>query len=378
MPNTPFSRRTLLQTAAAGTAAFAGGGQPVQETAPSIGNLKPEHSIRFAAIGLDHIHINFIVDALKRGGGQLVWVHSTSQPLLSAFLRRYPEAKVAQSEDEILNDPSIQVIGCASIPDLRAGLGIRAMRHGKDFLADKPAVTTLEQLEEVRKVTRETGKLFGILYSERLVVRAATYAAELVKNGAIGKVVQTINIAPHQLNEPIRPPWFWESARFGGILCDIGSHQVDDFLFYTGSTTAEVTAAQVANVNHKHRVQFHDFGDMMMHGNGGFGYLRVDWFTPNGLGTWGDGRVFILGTEGYIEMRKYIDVANPGHSGGDHLLLVDRKQARYIDCKGVGLPFGVQFVGDVVNRTHVAQNQEQAFLAAELAIKGQRMARVLS
>jgi len=196
----------------------------------------------------------------------------------------------------------------------------------------------------------------------------------LVKSGAIGKVIQTVNLAPHQIAEPTRPEWFWDPARYGGILCDIGSHQVDEFVYYTGSTVADVTASQVANVNHPHRPKFQDFGDMMLHGNGGFGYVRVDWFTPDGLGTWGDGRQFILGTEGYIELRKYADIA--GRPGGDHLFLVDRKQVRYIDCKNVALPFGPQFVADVVNRTHVAQDQEQALLATELALKAQKNARM--
>jgi hypothetical protein len=155
-------------------------------------------------------------------------------------------------------------------------------------------------------------------------------------------------------------------------LCDIGSHQADQFVYYTGSTVADVTASQIANVNHPDRPHFQDFGDMMLHGNGGAGYVRVDWFTPDGLGVWGDGRLFILGTEGYIELRKYADIA--GRKGGNHLLIADHKQTRYMDCNDVVLPFGPQFISDVVNRTHVAQNQEQALLATELVLKAQQKA----
>jgi predicted dehydrogenase len=234
----------------------------------------------------------------------------------------------------------------------------------------------LEQLDEVRRVSAQTGKMFAIMYSERLEVRAAVQAGYLVRQGAIGKVVQTINIAPHQVNAPSRPDWFWDPVQYGGILCDIGSHQAEQFVYYTGSTKAEVTASQIANVNHPNHPQFQDFGDMMLSGNGGAGYVRVDWFTPDGLGTWGDGRLFLLGTEGYIELRKYIDIA--GRPGGDHLFIVDRKQTRYIDCRNVVLPFGPQFVADIVNRTHIAQNQDQALLAAELVLKAQKNAKVLT
>jgi predicted dehydrogenase len=222
------------------------------------------------------------------------------------------------------------------------------------------------------------------MYSERLEVRAAVKAGELIQSGAIGHVIQTINIAPHQVHQGQgdaggaggRPDWFWNPDLYGGILCDIGSHQVDQFLYYTGSTEAQVVASQIANVAHPDRPRFQDFGDMMLRGNRGMGYVRLDWFTPDGLGTWGDGRLFVLGTEGYIELRKYINVAVA--KSGNNLFIVDQKQARYIDCSNLTLPFGPQFVADIVNRTHLAQDQAQCLLAAELSIKAQRNAQSVS
>ena len=339
-------------------------------------DAKPEYSIKFGVIGLDHPHILGITAAVIRGGGVLAAFYSKLPKETANFQKLYPHARLAASEDEILNDPSIQLVASASIPNLRAPLGVRVMKYGKDFLSDKPAITTLEQLAEVRKVSAETGRIFAIMYSERLEVPAAVQAGYLVKAGAIGKVVQTINIAPHQVNAPNRPDWFWDPEQYGGILCDIGSHQADQFLYYTGSTAAEVTASQIANVNYPAHPKFQDFGDMMFQGNGGAGYVRVDWFTPNALGTWGDGRLFILGTDGYIELRKYIDIA--GRPGGNHLFIVDQKQTRYIDCSKVVLPFGPQFVADIVNRTHAAQDQAQALLAAELVLKAQKNAKSLN
>jgi predicted dehydrogenase len=359
-------------------ALYSGNGHVVHEVAEGgqEGDVKPASPIRFSVIGLDHYHIMGMTAAVIRGGGQLVSVYATSPKAIADFLKLYPQAKVATSEDEILSDPSIKLVAAAPIPNLRSPLGIRVMRHGKDYLSDKPAITTLEQLAEVRKVSAETGRMFAIMYSERLEVRAAVKAGDLIKEGAIGKVVQTVNIAPHKINDVTRPDWFWEPEQYGGILCDIGSHQAEQFVYYTGSTTAGVTASQIANVNHKSHPKFQDFGDMMLHGDGGAGYVRVDWFTPDGLGVWGDGRLFILGTEGYIELRKYIDVA--GRKGGNHLFIVDQKQAKYIDCSNVVLPFGPQFVSDIVNRTHTGQNQEQALLAAELVLTAQKNAKVLT
>ena len=383
-----IGRRNFLKTAGAvgmlsalpeaALGLHGGAGSIVHEVAAARTDAdgKPKYSIKFGVIGLDHAHIMGITAAVIRGGGELAAFYSALPQAIATFQKLYPNARLAKSEDEILDDPSIQLVASASIPNLRAPLGIRVMKHGKDYLSDKPAMTTLEQLAEVRKVSAETGRMFAIMYSERLEVRAAVQAGYLVKDGAIGKVVQTVNIAPHQVNAPSRPDWFWDPAQYGGILCDIGSHQADQFVYYTGSTTAAVTASQIANVNHANHPGFQDFGDMMLHGNGGAGYVRVDWFTPDGLGVWGDGRLFILGTDGYIELRKYIDVA--GRPGGNHLFIVDKKQTRYIDCGNVVMPFGPQFVADILNRTHVAQDQEQALLAAELVLIAQKNAKVLT
>ena len=345
-------------------------------------DAKPKHSIKFAVCGMSHDHIYGMVGAIQRGGGVLVAAYGAEPDKIASFQKRFPDVKVVKSEDEILNDSSIQLVLSSTIPDRRAPLGIRAMKRGKDYLSDKPGATSLEQIDEIRKTIAETKRIYAILYSERFEVKAAVKAGELVKAGAIGRVIQTINIAPHQIVQhgvdPYaggaggRPDWFWDASRYGGILTDIGSHQVDQFLYYTGSTQAEVVASQVANVNHPQRPKFQDFGDMMLRGDRGFGYVRLDWFTPDGLGTWGDGRLFLLGTEGYIEVRKYIDVTRSKQ--GNNLFIVDKDQARVIDCNNVPLPFGPQFVADVVNRTHTAQDQTQCLLAAELVVRAQMKA----
>jgi predicted dehydrogenase len=348
------------------------GAGTVDEANTSRPEITPTHHCRFSAIGLDHAHIYGMTRAIQRGGGELVSFFSKDPAQIAQYRKEFGDVKLASSEDEIIGDKSIQLVLGAPIPDLRAPLGIKVMKAGKDYLGDKPAITSLEQLAEVRKTIKETRRKFAIMYSERLEVRSAVHAGELIQQGAIGKVIQTVNLAPHRVNAPSRPDWFWDKARYGGILTDIGSHQADQFLFYTGSTQAHVVAAQTGNVAYPQYPKFEDFGDMIATGNGGTGYIRVDWFTPDGLDTWGDGRLFIIGTEGYIELRKYTNVAVA--KGGNHLFIVDKKQARYIDCNKVPLPFGPQFVRDIVERTDVAQNQEQCLLATELVLKAQKMA----
>lgn len=328
--------------------------------------------IRFSVIGLNHGHINGQTEAVLRGGGELVSFFAKEADLIADFTKRFPQAKLTRNEKEILEDKTIQLVVSASIPVERAPLGIEVMRHGKDFMVDKPGITTLEQLAQVRRVQEQTHRIYSIMYSERFENRATVKAAELVRAGAIGKVIQTIGLGPHRMNPKTRPAWFFEREKYGGILCDIASHQFDQFLYFTGSTKAEVVASQVGNVNHPQWPGLEDFGDAMLRGDGGAGYIRVDWFTPDGLPTWGDTRLTVIGTEGYMEVRKNVDIA--GKAGANHLFLTDHKGVQRIDCTDVPLTYGEKLINDILNRTETAMTQTHCFLATELALKAQKQA----
>lgn len=328
--------------------------------------------LKFGVIGINHPHIYGQSNLLLNAGAEMVSFYATEPTLIAKFAQTYPHARLASSAEEILEDESIVLIASAAIPDERAPLGIRVMRHGKDYMSDKPGFVSLEQLEKVRQVQAETGRIYSIDYSERLEVPAAVKAGELVHAGAIGEVVQTLGLGPHRIRIPTRPDWFFDPDQYGGIITDIGSHQVDQFLFYTGSTEAEVVSSQVGNFKYPEYPEFEDFGDLTLRGNRGTGYIRIDWFTPDGLDTWGDGRLIILGTEGYIELRKYTDIA--GRSGGNHLFLVDHHGVQHIDCKDEPLPYGKKLIHDIIHRTETAMPQAHCFLASELALKAQAQA----
>lgn len=334
--------------------------------------MHAEPPVRFAAVGLNHGHIYGQVNLLLRAGAVLSAFYAPEPDLAASFASAYPQAYAARSVQEILEDETIDLVVSAAVPDERAALGAAVMRHGKDFMSDKPAFTRLDQLEEARRVQAATGRIFSVCYSERFESRATVRAGELVQAGAAGRVVQTTGMGPHRTNLPSRPDWFFKRERYGGILADIGSHQMDQFLFFTGSTSAEVTAAQVANWKHPQHPGLEDFGEAMLRGDGGTGYVRVDWYTPDGLDTWGDGRLFILGTDGYIEIRKYTDLS--GRAGDNHLFWVDARGTHYQDCTDVELPYGRQLIDDIRNRTETAMSQMHCFLASELALRAEAQA----
>ena len=328
--------------------------------------------IKFAAIGINHAHIYGQVDCLKRAGAQFVAFHAVEDDLAATFAAKYPEARRVADPREILEDASIGVVVTAAIPGDRATICLAAMRHGKDVLTDKPGMTTFAQLDEIKRVQAETGRIFSVLYSEHFEVPAAVEAGNLVAQGAIGQVINTVGLGPHSLRLNNRPEWFFTRERYGGILCDIASHQFEQFLFFSGVNDAEVVSASVANRGHPDKPGLQDVGDVHLKSAHSSGYIRVDWFTPTGLPTWGDGRLTILGTEGYIELRKYIDIA--GRPGTDHLFIVNKDGPRHIDCTNVDLPFGRQFLDDVRNRTQTAMPQERCFNAMKLALTAQQLA----
>ena len=325
----------------------------------------------FAAVALDHGHINGQCNGLIEAGATLKWVYDPDAQKVEALRKRYPQAKAARSMDEILDDADIKLVAAAAVPCERGPLGCRVMQAGKDYFTDKCPFTTMMQLDTARRVVADTKRKYMVYYSERLHVESAMHAGELVRQGAVGRVLQVIGLGPHLLNAPTRPTWFFKKEKYGGILCDIGSHQCEQFLHYTGATDAVVEHARAENFNNPDYPELEDFGEAMMTGNNGTSfYFRVDWFTPKGLGTWGDGRTLIMGTEGYMELRKYVDVGR--EMTGNHLYLVNQHGTEHMVLTGkVGYKFFGELILDCLHRTEKAMTQAHAFKAAELCLRAQ-------
>ncbi len=330
----------------------------------------------FGVIGIDHPHVFGQVDCLLAAGAAFASFFAADDALAAPFAARYPQARWVRDRRAVLEDDRLALIVTAAVPGDRAEIALAAMRHGRDVMSDKPGMVTLGELAELRRVQAETGRIYSIMYSEHFETRATVRAGELVAAGAIGAVLQTTGLGPHAIHNTQRPDWFFQRACYGGILADIASHQCEQFLFFSGADEGRVLSATVANRAHPDRPGLQDIGDMHLATELTTGYVRVDWFTPKGLPVWGDGRLTILGSEGYIELRKYIDIA--GRPGGDHLLLVDEAAARRIDCCDVALPYGPALLADISDRTETAMPQARCFGAMELALSAQAMAEARS
>jgi predicted dehydrogenase len=330
-------------------------------------------TLKLGILGIDHGHIFGMLSHMQQQGCtcDMYW---TDGPAVTEekFNQVFPQVQKMQDRRRILEDPAIHMILISAIPADRAALAIEAMEAGKDVMVDKPGCTTLDQLAAIKATQERTGRIWSVNFSERFEVRAVTKAAELVRRGDIGRVVQVVTLSPHKQNLKTRPRWYFERERYGGILCDIGSHQVDQFLHFTGSTDVQIAHAHVENTTMPNEPGFQDYGEMTLMGDGGHGYLRLDWFTPDGLPTWGDGRLFILGTEGSLEVRKYTDIGQAHRT--DNLYLVSRDHNTYFDCRDQPLPYFANLISDVQHRSETAMTQAHTFLTMEIAIKSQNFA----
>jgi len=327
-------------------------------------------AIRFAALGMDHRHIYGMAEGMIEAGCRFAgyWTEGAPQPL-DGFRKRFPDIDQAEDRRRLLEDPKIDLVLIACAPEHRADLAIEAMRHGKDVMVDKPGCITLDELARIRAAVAATGRIWSVDFSERFEVRAVARASQLVAEGRIGQVVQTLGIGPHRLNAHLRPDWFFEPKRYGGILADIASHQIDQFLHFAAVDTAEIAHAAVGNFANPQHKDFEDFGELNLASPRAQAYIRVDWYTPDALPNWGDGRLFILGTEGTIELRKYVDLC--GRDGTDHLFLVNGDTYEHIDCRETPLTYFPDLAHDVANRTETACAQSHTFTVTELALQAQ-------
>ena len=329
----------------------------------------------FSAAHLDHGHIYGMTNALLEAGGTLKYVYDPDPAKVAQFVKTYPQAIPARSEEEVLQDKDTRLVCGAHITSERCALGLRVMASGKDYFTDKAPFTTLAQLESAKAMAQKTGRKYMVYYGERLHVEGAILAGYIIAQGEIGQVIHVEGFGPHRLGAPGRPAWFFEKEKYGGILCDIGSHQIEQYLHFAGEEDAKVVCSRIGNYANPDHPELDDFGDCSIVGaKGTTNYFRVDWFTPDGLSTWGDGRTIILGTKGYIEIRKYVNIAS-GQPGGDHVYLVNGRGEQYVNAQGAtGYPFFGQLILDCLHRTENAMTQAHAFKAAELCLQAQAQA----
>jgi predicted dehydrogenase len=343
-------------------------------------------------VGADHMHLFEIVDRLVKAGAETV-AHTADGALVETYAGWQTES-VERSYDEILADDTIDLVVTAAVPNRRAAIALAAIEAGKHVITDKPGLTTMDQLDAIRAaVADRPGRPWTVLFTERFENRAINEAVRLARSGAVGTVVHVVGAGPHTMWAKRRPDWFWDPDATGGILVDIGSHQVDQLLAITGATAADVSvvASMVGNVASPAHPAMQDIGSMTLaclFGSGPerpegqqaasrsgsvVGDHRLDYLTAKGLGTWGDCRLTIVGTEGTIEARANIDVA--GLDGAEHLIVVDGDGTRRVDISGVVVDWAELALADLVDGGERLMTQQHAIDVTDVCLRAQAAAR---
>lgn len=327
---------------------------------------------RFAAIGLDHRHVYDMTEGLLEAGARCVGYNSdTTDPrVLAGFRKRFPDVPEAPRE-RLLDDPAIDIIVLSAVPRDRAALAIDAMRRGKDVMSDKPGVTTLDQLAAVQRAVQDTGRIWSVCVG-RVASPALQEVLRVVRSGELGQLVQVVSLAPHRLNRALRPPWFFDRSAYGGIINDIGVHSIDQFLALADAAEAGIESSTIGAFGTEPE-GFEDFAEFTLSTPSVRGYCRVDWFTPDGLPTWGDGRLFLIGTEGTLELRKNLDIE--GRPGSNHMFVASRDRTRHVDCNILPVTYFRDFIAAVRTRDFSALPQEQVFAVCRMALQAQANAK---
>ncbi len=327
--------------------------------------------MRFAVIGLSHAHVISMTQALS-GLPDVACDGFAPEdtPVGKGFAGLYPDL-ARRPRGELLGDPAIDLILCGDVNGLRGSVLKEALTAGKHVFVDKPPVTTLEDLEAVEQAAQRTGKLFFVYFGERLDNPLLIKTKELVDEGRIGRVVNFIGLGPHKLSIEHRPAWMFDPALYGGILNDIASHQVELFTWLTGQQVARFRS-RVGNFGTPQHPTFQDFGDAWFEGDGGAaGYVRVDWFTPDALPTWGDIRQMLVGTEGTLEIRSNINLGSP--DAGPALLLTTRKSApELVDPGDIDTAWGPKLVADIHDGVNRLMPRDVTFQALRTVLSMQR------
>lgn len=345
-------------------------------SAPSFAPLKEPYG--FAIVGAAHGHVIDMANRLLAAGATLIRAYD-ADPNNTALLRHhFPEIPLAEDARRIYEDPAVQLVITAGIPSERAGIAIAAMEAGKDCMADKAPLISLEQLAALKQTIARTGRKYSVFYGESVISESVLFACELIRRGAIGRLCYVSGAAPHRLNAPSRPAWFFDRKQTGGLLTDLLCHQVHQFLLFLDAqglpTEAKPIASRVGNLFHRDLGDMQDYGDATIASRSGVsGYFRVDWNSPAGLSTWGDSRMVIGGENGMIELRKNCDIARD--KSGNHLYLVNDYGEFYENVSGkMPLTYFPRFIRESIDGFTDPHEQRLALDAIELTIRAQAAA----
>lgn len=255
---------------------------------------------KFAIIGCEHAHIEIFMQEMLALGHESTGIYEPNNTQLAKFFADKYQIPLVNDQMQLLQD--VELVGSSAINNEKIDIIERCEQLGKHIMVDKPAVTNRRDYERLQAVMKRGKIEIGMLLTERFHPAVYTLKQQ-IDQGVLGELVSIGMRKPHLLNPSKRPAWFFSKERCGGILIDLLIHDYDLLRWFTGSDVIQSEGYMAKRT----LPEFPDFYDtasvqVLMEGNV-TAQLHADWFTPSQSWTWGDGRIFLTGTEGFAELR---------------------------------------------------------------------------
>lgn len=262
--------------------------------------------MKLAIAGLDHFHIHgFLKEALAIKETELVGLYDSVPEVLKKSVETY-EVKGYDNLEEMLDKSGADVIVTASVNNEKADIIVKSLERGFPVIADKPLVTTTDDYFRVKHVYEKikNAKLYMML-TERFNPPVYT-AKKYIEEGKIGKIVNMISIRPHKLNYETRPSWFFKKDLYGGLMNDLGVHDMDIFRWFADCEIVKIQSCFQGNIGYPELAEFSDHSEAsVLMADDSTAYVRLDWLTPKAYPTHGDCRFIVIGTTGQLEIFTY-------------------------------------------------------------------------
>ena len=186
--------------------------------------------------------------------------------------------------EDMLNDPQIDIIGIGNYYGARGKMAIDALRAGKHVIADKPLCTSLEELNEIKRLSKEKGLCVGLMLNMRHDKNVLA-AKKIIDDGLIGQVHNIQFGGQHPLMYGKRASWYFEKGKHCGVINDIAIHGIDLLPYMTGFEISDIVGARCWNAYAKEEPDFKDCGQFMLTLSNGAGVIAdISYSVPDSIG----------------------------------------------------------------------------------------------
>ncbi|MGQ9632259.1 MAG: Gfo/Idh/MocA family protein [bacterium] len=321
--------------------------------------------MKFGIIGCQHGHIaQFIDEMLAIPGTEFLGIVEDDPWLAESLSRRY-DVPLLERREDLLN-LGVELVGSSARNDLKADLICYCLGRGLHVMVDKPLVITLGDLGRVMSAVEGSRAQLGLMLTERFNPPIA-HLKNLIDRGELGRIVHFTILKPHKIVASTRPPWHFVKSQNGGIIADLAIHDVDLLRWYLGCEVKSFHAYE-SQYTLLDKPAFSDNAEIfLIMENGATAFLRPDWLMPDAYPTWGDGRIFCVGTEGCAEIRTTGDPF--AGTPGELIVTTNKSAPRKITPDPVGRNLAQDFIDRIEGRGICLLTHSEIFKSTETTLR---------